>query len=379
MPRSFPHSLPALLMSVVLPAIMPLTVLAQGVPVIDQGQLLVERLRAGVETELTAQHGQTNNERTTQADLHKAQIEQLEYMLNELSGPGFGSGALEDMTGFEAANVYAIEDNNPHADRLFGDARVTIEQMIIETAQNYAGHPALARAGINPTEFRIWFQSLIKQESGFSIGARSPAAAYGLTQIIPGTAKELGIFPEYYENPRLQLDGGARYFLQQLNRFGTVPLALAAYNAGPGAVQKYGGIPPYRETQNYVVKISGYYNAYAAKITGVDSVGTLTASEMSIAELSNIADAGMSYAGHSTLLLTQSLTRLRGILEQIPQASTTRQAMDLNTYARAEVTRIGAVLTRLQAAQRKIEATRYASLWAAYARDEGFLHLNTEN
>lgn len=379
MPRLCSPSLPALLMTVALPAFAPLAALAQGVPVSDAGQLFVERLRSGVETELTSQRSETNAERTTQADLHKAQIEQLEYMLNELSGPGFESGALEDMAGFEAANVYAIEDNNPHADRLFGDARVTIEQMIIETAQNYAGHPALARAGINPTEFRIWFQSLIKQESGFSIGARSPAAAYGLTQIIPGTAKELGIFPEYYENPRLQLDGGARYFLQQLNRFGTVPLALAAYNAGPGAVQKYGGIPPYRETQDYVVKISGYYNDYAARITGVDSVGTLTASEMSVAELSNIADAGMSYAGHSTLLLTQSLTRLRSILEQIPQATTTRQAMDLNTYARAEVTRIGSVLTRLQAAQRKIEAARYASLWAAYARDETFLRLNTEN
>lgn len=353
--------------------------LAQGVPTHDAGSFLIEGLRAGVEAALTGEREDASEERKAHNDLHGEQIDQLDYILAELNGQPFSTGDLDTLTGLEVANVYAIQDNNPHADRLFGDARVTIEQMIIETAQQYSNHPALARAGINPTEFRIWFQSLIKQESNFSIGARSPAAAYGLTQIIPGTAKELGIYPAYYEDPRLQLDGGARYFLQQLNRFGTVPLALAAYNAGPGAVQKYGGIPPYRETQNYVVKITGYYNHYAAQISGVDTVGSLSAEDMSIAELSNMAHAGMSYAGHSTVLLTQSLSRLRGILAQIPHTSSTRQAMDLNTYARAEVSRIGALLIRLQSAQRKIEAQRYAGLWAAYARDAEFLLLKEDN
>lgn len=353
--------------------------LAQGVPTHDAGSFLIDGLKAGVEIALTEERENVSEERSAQNDLHSEQIDQLNFLVDELSGQAFSSGDLETLSGLEAASVYAIEDNNPHSDRLFGDARVTIEQMIIETAQQYANHPALAQAGINPTEFRIWFQSLIKQESNFSVGARSPAAAYGLTQIIPGTAQELGIYPAYYEDPRLQLDGGARYFLQQLNRFGTVPLALAAYNAGPGAVQKYSGIPPYRETQNYVVKITGYYNIYASQISGVDTVGSLSAEDMSIAELSNMAHAGMSYAGHSTILLTQSLTRLRSILEQIPLTSSTRQAMDLNTYARAEVVRIGALLIRLQSAQRKIEAQRYASLWAAYARDAEFLLLKEDN
>jgi len=121
---------------------------------------------------------------------------------------------------------------------------------------------ALARAGLNAVEFRIWFQSLVKQESGFSIGARSPKAAFGLTQIIPDTAKSLGIYPAYYDDPMLQLDGGARYFLTQLGKFGSVPLALAAYNAGPGAVDKYGGIPPYRETEAYVKRVLNYYRGY---------------------------------------------------------------------------------------------------------------------
>ena len=70
-------------------------------------------------------------------------------------------------------------------------------------------------------------------------------------------AKDLGIYPAYYDDPTLQLEGGARYFLTQLNKFGSVPLALAAYNAGPAAVEKHGGIPPFPETRNYVKAILG--------------------------------------------------------------------------------------------------------------------------
>lgn len=101
---------------------------------------------------------------------------------------------------------------------------------------------------------------------------------------MPDTAKDLGIYPRPTTMIRmLQLDGGARYFLTQLNKFGSVPLALAAYNAGPGNVSKYGGIPPFKETRDYVVRITGYFNAYAAKISGIDQVGTFDPRDMAIA------------------------------------------------------------------------------------------------
>ena len=98
------------------------------------------------------------------------------------------------------------------------------------------------------------FLRLIQQESGWNANARSHKGALGLAQLMPATARGLGVDP--YDIAQ-NLDGGARYLRTQYETFGTWRLALAAYNAGPGAVQKYGGVPPFRETQNYVRIIWG--------------------------------------------------------------------------------------------------------------------------
>ncbi len=98
------------------------------------------------------------------------------------------------------------------------------------------------------------FFRLIRQESGWKAGVTSSAGAYGLTQLMPGTADYLGVDPR---DPAQNLKGGARYLREQFDTFGDWRLALAAYNAGPGAVRKYGGVPPYEETQNYVRSITG--------------------------------------------------------------------------------------------------------------------------
>jgi len=96
------------------------------------------------------------------------------------------------------------------------------------------------------------FFNLVTAESNWDPVIVSPRGAIGLAQLMPGTAEELGVDPwDALDN----LDGGARYLRQQYERFETWELALAAYNAGPGAVSRYGGIPPYPETEEYVVKI----------------------------------------------------------------------------------------------------------------------------
>lgn len=101
------------------------------------------------------------------------------------------------------------------------------------------------------------------QESRFNHAAVSSKGARGVMQLLPTTASDLGVDPS---DLRGNIDGGAAYLAQQLKRFGDVKLALAAYNAGPKAVERYGGVPPYAETQSYV-------RAIMARLAAVPAVG----------------------------------------------------------------------------------------------------------
>jgi soluble lytic murein transglycosylase-like protein len=116
---------------------------------------------------------------------------------------------------------------------------------------------AAARNGLDPAVLH----GLIQQESGFDPTATSSAGAAGLTQLMPGTASSLGVADPL--DPAESIEGGARYLGEMMSRFGgNTADALAAYNAGPGAVQQYGGVPPYAETETYVSKVLGYAESY---------------------------------------------------------------------------------------------------------------------
>jgi hypothetical protein len=121
-------------------------------------------------------------------------------------------------------------------------SREQVKQMVIDEAVKQGVDPTLATR-------------LAWQESRFNPDARSKAGAIGTMQLMPGTAKDLGVDPG---DVAANIRGGITYLKQQLERFkGDQRLALAAYNAGPGAVQKYGDVPPYKETQHYVATILG--------------------------------------------------------------------------------------------------------------------------
>lgn len=122
----------------------------------------------------------------------------------------------------------------------------TLEQIFEEAATTYNVPKDLLKA-------------IAKAESNFDPNATSGAGAQGIMQLMPKTARSLGVTDSY--DPYQNIMGGAKYISQMLDQFnGNVSYALAAYNAGPNNVNKYGGIPPFKETQNYVAKVTGYMN-----------------------------------------------------------------------------------------------------------------------
>jgi len=149
-----------------------------------------------------------------------------------------------DTTAFEEILVrYLDGDRSPEAVRDAIDAAITT---------------ASGKYGVDENLIK----AIIRAESGYDPDALSKAGAAGLMQLMPGTARSLGVSDSYniYQN----VDGGTKFIKDMLDKFsGDESLALAAYNAGPGSVAKYGGVPPYEETQNYIPKVLSYKEQYA--------------------------------------------------------------------------------------------------------------------
>ena len=336
---------------------------AQGVPVYD-GKSIAERLRAyaQLERDEDTQVEKATNRAEIQ-DFERQQVEALDNMIAAFSSVSTFQttfmGGDSDMEGVQ--EVYGPLAN-PGGRFVFGDARENIEELIIRGSRDTYSLPGVSAAGLSPLQWRCLMQALIWQESRFKVGARSPAAAFGLTQIIPGTAKDLGIFPEYYSDPYIQVVGGARYLAAQLQAFnGNIVFALAAYNAGPGAVQKYDGVPPYKETQHYVQVIPAKYNSYLLTVGGVEAQGTIDPALYAAASASLLSAGSLHYAEYELDNAQQALIRVRNLVVQIERTSDPKAAYDLNTMMRAELVLILNARIRTKAARTQAEYAQNAA------------------
>ncbi len=178
--------------------------------------------------------------------------------LSEASAAGGSAttAALGEATPLTAANSTATTATVPTATSTGpGNGAVPYQSLIEESCARYGVEPAL-------------LAGLIEQESHFDPTVGSPAGAQGLTELMPETAASLGVTDPH--DPAQSIEAGARLLSEKLAEFGgNTELALAAYNAGSGAVQQYNGIPPYPETQEYVKKVLGYAASYANAFGGV--------------------------------------------------------------------------------------------------------------
>jgi hypothetical protein len=368
--------------------------IAQGVPTFDL-RLFAERqaILEQTDQDLALQQDRLTREEEL-TEIERQQLASLEGLMDAMSlGSGDVAGTVAGLeaghgvvqgTGGEvesaAMSLYAPEDNNPAAARMFGDAREGIEELIIRAARHTHSLPGVSRAGLSLVQWRCLLQALIWQESRFQIGARSPVGAFGLTQIMPGTAGDLGIYPAYYDDPWLQVTGGARYLAQMLNMFdGNIIHALAAYNAGPGNVQNYGGVPPFAETQAYVVVIPQQYNSYLAAVGGIDARGTIDPVLLANAGFSLSAHGAGVYGDYSLVSVQAAAARVRGIITRIGETEDLHEATLLNTYARAELARLVAIRTRIKAAHTRAASEEQLAMAAARGAERQFMDFTLES
>lgn len=351
------------------------TSLAQGVPVFDPVKNAKEaEITAQMEADLALQR-QKAEEARKRLEADRQQLEALGDVSGGMTLPGGGAGAAAMIADLEAAGdgkqaVYAT-DNSAAAEQLFGEGRENVEQIIIRAARD-THH--LQKAGLSLIQWRCWVQAMIWQESRFNPHAESPVGAYGLTQIMPDTAGDLGIRSTYRSDPYIQAEGGARYLAQQLNAFdGDMILALAAYNAGAGNVRKHGGVPPFAETRKYVQVIPAKYREYMAKLGAADQIGSIEASYLANAEKAMIGGAVAQYADEAGQDMGLAMARLEEAMSRLDQTENAAEAMALNSFVRAEFARLLVIRTRLIATRSKPLSAEAVAAAAAFAQERRFM------
>jgi soluble lytic murein transglycosylase-like protein len=209
----------------------------------------------------------------TAASQAAARVAELQTLIQTVetggkSGKGSFGAALAEATAVEGGATPAIGESTalttPTTSPLPTTTATSTDPSSFAAGEETGSVPfastieaACAKYGLNPN----LLAGLIEQESHFDPTVGSAAGAQGLTELMPETASSLGVTDPH--DPTQSIEGGARLLSEKLKEFGgNTELALAAYNAGSGAIQQYNGIPPYPETEQYVQKVLGYASGY---------------------------------------------------------------------------------------------------------------------
>lgn len=212
---------------------------------------------------------------------HAGQI----YMYKDSNGSTLLTNRKSANRSLTKVKVTYYPDSNIHSYRNWGNSEASVlpsysrnknafDHIIQQAAQQHGVSEGLIKA-------------VMHTESGFNVNARSPVGAQGLMQLMPATARRFNVSNAY--DPHENIMAGAKYLAWLLKRFnGNTTLALAGYNAGEGNVAKYGGVPPFRETQDYVRRVtSRYSNLYASGVSASSGSNAITANNNSNTQSQN--------------------------------------------------------------------------------------------
>ena len=212
---------------------------------------------------------------------HAGQI----YMYKDSNGSTLLTNRKSADRSLTKVKVTYYPDSNIHSYRNWGNSEASVlpsysrnknafDHIIQQAAQQHGVSEGLIKA-------------VMHTESGFNVNARSPVGAQGLMQLMPATARRFNVSNAY--DPHENIMAGAKYLAWLLKRFnGNTTLALAGYNAGEGNVAKYGGVPPFRETQDYVRRVtSRYSNLYASGVSASSGSNAITANNNSNTQSQN--------------------------------------------------------------------------------------------
>ena len=227
------------------------------------------------------------------------------YTYTSANGDILLTDTKQNSKAFSNVNITRFPESNIHTYSNWGNSITSVAKGFEKNKSQYDAYIVRSASKFNIDPGLI--KAVMHTESGFNINARSPVGAQGLMQLMPATARRFNVSNAY--DPVQNIDGGARYLSWLLKRFnGDVRLALAGYNAGEGNVDKFKGIPPFRETQDYVRRVTQRYNTLYGNLSRQQNqnVQVVEVSYNKVNSSATLTNSNLNYGGNTIVRTSES-------------------------------------------------------------------------